>query len=143
MSSIKVDRDRCKGCELCVSACPQKIIGMSKEMNAKGFAIDTILACGGGTKNPVFLREHADATGCRILLPREPEAVLLGSAILGSVAAGRNDSVMSGMAAMAGVGESIKPSGGNVAQYFERKSQVFKRMYEDQMTYRDLMNPSS
>ena len=45
-----------------------------------------MIACGGDTKNPVFLREHADATGCRVVLPREPEAVLLGAAMLGAVA---------------------------------------------------------
>ena len=57
-------------------------------MDQAGYAVDTILACGGGTRDPVFLREHADATGCRIVLPREPEAVLLGAALLGAVAAG-------------------------------------------------------
>jgi len=56
------------------------------EMNTNGYHIDAVFACGGGTKNPLFLREHADITGCRILLPKEPEAVLLGSAILGAVA---------------------------------------------------------
>ena len=39
-----------------------------EEMNFKGYRIDTLLACGGGTKNPVFLREHADITGCKIVL---------------------------------------------------------------------------
>ena len=57
-------------------------------LNEAGYQIDTLFACGGGTKNPVFLREHADISGCRLVLPREPEAVLLGSAILGAVAAG-------------------------------------------------------
>jgi 2-oxoglutarate ferredoxin oxidoreductase subunit delta len=37
MPSIKVDRDRCKGCELCNEACPQRIIGMSKHINVKGY----------------------------------------------------------------------------------------------------------
>ena len=69
-------------------------------LNKKGYRIDTLLACGGGTKNPVFLREHADITGCRIVLPREPEAVLLGAAVLGSVAAGHHDSVLAAMGAM-------------------------------------------
>src|SRR5207302_2172867 len=66
-------------------------------MNAHGYRIDTILACGGGTKNPVFLREHADATGCRVVLPREPEAVLLGAAMLGAVASGDQPSVLAAM----------------------------------------------
>ena len=36
-------------------------------MNAHGYRIDTLLACGGDTKNPVFVREHADVTGCRVV----------------------------------------------------------------------------
>ncbi|QDT65263.1 FGGY-family carbohydrate kinase [Calycomorphotria hydatis] len=54
------------------------------------YRIDTILACGGGTKNPVFLREHADITGYSIMLSKEQESVLLGSAMLGVVALARN-----------------------------------------------------
>src|SRR6185312_4650609 len=65
-----------------------------EEMNRRGYRIDTILACGGGTKNPVFLREHAAVTRCRVVLPAEPEAVLLGSAVLGAVAAGRYPGVL-------------------------------------------------
>ena len=53
----------------------------------KGLTIDKIHACGGGTKNPLWLQEHADITGCDIVLPREPEAMLLGTAILAAVAA--------------------------------------------------------
>jgi 2-oxoglutarate ferredoxin oxidoreductase subunit delta len=34
---IVIEPDRCKGCELCVQACPQRILGMAKEINAKGY----------------------------------------------------------------------------------------------------------
>ena len=37
MPRITVERDRCKGCELCVQACPQQILGMSREINVKGY----------------------------------------------------------------------------------------------------------
>jgi len=37
MPSVEVERDRCKGCELCTVQCPQQILGMSKEINAKGY----------------------------------------------------------------------------------------------------------
>ncbi|MDY0003688.1 MAG: 4Fe-4S binding protein [Polyangia bacterium] len=37
MPKVLIERDRCKGCELCNAACPQKILGMSKEINAKGY----------------------------------------------------------------------------------------------------------
>ena len=37
MPRVLVERDRCKGCELCVRACPQRILAMSKEINVKGY----------------------------------------------------------------------------------------------------------
>jgi FGGY-family pentulose kinase len=108
-------------------------------MNQAGYAIDTILACGGGTKDPIFLREHADATGCRIILPAEPEAVLLGSAILGAVAAGIHPDIPAAMAAMSRAGSIIEPAGGPVRKYHDAKYAVFHRMHDDQMAYRALM----
>ena len=109
-------------------------------MNEKGYAIDTVFACGGGTKNPVFLREHADATGCRIVLPEEPEAVLLGAAILGSVASGDQASVLSAMSKMNRAGRVIEPARGPAAEYHARKRRVFQRMYEDFADYRRMMS---
>ena len=79
------------------------------------------MACGGGMKNPVFLREHADITGCQIVLPKEPEAVLLGSSVLGAVASGRFPSVLSAMNAMNEAGRVIAPTRGKVANYHQRK----------------------
>jgi FGGY-family pentulose kinase len=108
-------------------------------LNAQGYAIDTILACGGGTKNPVFLREHADATHCRIVLPDEPEAILLGAAMLGAVAGGAHANLPAAMATMSRAGTSLPPTGGAVRRYHNAKYAVFLRMYEDQMTYRALM----
>jgi len=34
---IVVDIQRCKGCQVCVDACPTEVIGMSQEVNSKGF----------------------------------------------------------------------------------------------------------
>lgn len=107
-------------------------------MNAHGYAIDTLFACGGGTKNPVFVREHADATGCRVVLPREKEAVLLGAAILGAVASGDVASVVDGMAAMTRVDTIIEPDE-RTAGYHDAKYAVFLRMFADQCEYERLM----
>ncbi|MBL6929623.1 MAG: FGGY-family carbohydrate kinase [Rhodospirillales bacterium] len=110
-----------------------------QSMNNAGYAIDTVFACGGGTKNPVFLREHADITGCKIVLAQEPEAVLLGSAILGAVASGDFADALSAMSAMNRAGAVIEPAGGEIATFHAAKHRVFARMYDDFMAYRELM----
>jgi FGGY-family pentulose kinase len=111
-----------------------------EQMNRNGYRIAAIFACGGGTKNPVFLREHADATGCRLVLPGEPEAVLLGAAILGAVASGKYKSVLEAMASMNQSGEIIEPARNDIRRFHEAKYRVFLKMYEDQMSYRKLMS---
>ncbi|MDR1974740.1 MAG: 4Fe-4S binding protein [Bacteroidales bacterium] len=34
---IVVDKDRCKGCEICTTVCPVNSIGMSNDLNNKGY----------------------------------------------------------------------------------------------------------
>jgi FGGY-family pentulose kinase len=108
-------------------------------MNRAGFRISTIVACGGDTKNPLFVREHAAVTGCRFVLPREPEAVLLGAAVLGCVASGDRPSLLSAMTAMSGEGAEVAPPENRVRDYHDRKHRVFQRMYADQIAYRELI----
>jgi len=108
-------------------------------INAKGFAIRDVLACGGDTKNPVFLRQHADICGCRIHLPREPEAVLLGTAVLAAVAAGAYPDIPTAMARMTRVERTLEPTGGDTQAYHDRKFEVFRRLYADQCQYDKMM----
>ena len=35
--TVKIDVETCKGCELCIEACPQDSLTMSKEINTKGY----------------------------------------------------------------------------------------------------------
>ncbi len=37
MLKVEFDEDRCKGCELCVEACPKHIISMANRLNTMGF----------------------------------------------------------------------------------------------------------
>jgi FGGY-family pentulose kinase len=110
------------------------------EMNRRGYRIDTLLVCGGGTKNPLFLREHADITGCRLVLSREPEAVLLGSAVLGAVAAGRQPTVFAAMCAMNRVAGVVAPAGGRIARYHAAKHRIFHRLHAGYVADRRVMN---
>ncbi|UCE24925.1 MAG: 4Fe-4S binding protein [Candidatus Zixiibacteriota bacterium] len=37
MPGVTIDKNHCKGCEMCVKACPQKILAMSKQIGLKGY----------------------------------------------------------------------------------------------------------
>lgn len=34
---VSIDRERCKGCELCLGVCPLKLITMATALNRKGY----------------------------------------------------------------------------------------------------------
>jgi 2-oxoglutarate ferredoxin oxidoreductase subunit delta len=53
MPRVSFDENRCKGCSLCIDACPKGIVALSKDrMNAKGFhpaqivSAEKCIACG-------------------------------------------------------------------------------------------------
>jgi FGGY-family pentulose kinase len=76
-------------------------------MQQAGHTVTRIVACGGGTKNPLWLREHADATGCDIHLAEDPDAVTLGAALLAATAAGAFPTVTAAATAMVRPGPTV------------------------------------
>ncbi|KAK3018276.1 hypothetical protein RJ639_003104 [Escallonia herrerae] len=104
--------------------------------NSYGHKIDTLLACGGLAKNPLFVQEHADIIGYPIVLPGESESVLLGSAILGAVAAKKYSSLKDAMKALNTAGKIVYPSKEpKVKKYHDAKYRVFRELYEQQLSY--------
>ncbi len=107
-------------------------------MNANGYRIDTLFVTGGGTKNPLLLQEFADATGLSLALPREPEAVLLGTAMLAAAAAGIYADVPSAMYAMSASGGIISPNA-TTFEYHRVKYQIYQELYQQQLSRRKRM----
>ncbi|WP_422139431.1 FGGY-family carbohydrate kinase [Endozoicomonas sp. ALC020] len=107
-------------------------------MNNAGHQINRIHMCGGVTKNPLWLREHANATGCEIILSKEDEAVILGSAMLAATACGDFAGLKDAMSAMSSTGKVIKPQTSTRA-FHDAKYKVFQEMFEDQMKYKNIM----
>ena len=107
-------------------------------LNAHGYAITRLYATGGGTKNPLWLQEHADITGAAVYLPEEPEAVLLGAAMLGAVASGAYADIPAAMQAMCRPASVITPNPAT-ADYHAAKLEIYLEMYAQQKARRERM----
>lgn len=110
-------------------------------LNSSGYRIERIHACGGGTKNPLWMQQHADATNCGIYVAHASEPVLLGAGILAAVAARQYGSIVEAMGAMSPRADAIVPCASD-APFHARKYEVFKLMYEQQRGYGRLMGAS-
>ncbi len=109
-----------------------------EEMIKAGHSINRLCMCGGATKNPLWLREYANITGCEILLAEEEDAVTLGAAILGAVACGDFKDIPSASARLVRKGRSIKPDPGT-AEFHAAKYQVYLNLYDNQEHHKGLM----
>jgi 2-oxoglutarate ferredoxin oxidoreductase subunit delta len=41
--AVTVDTERCKGCDLCVVACPADVLALSKDANSKGYNFSVVI----------------------------------------------------------------------------------------------------
>ncbi len=64
----------------------------TENIRAKGTALTSIIATGGGAKGPVWCQLQADITGLDVLIPKEKEAACLGAAMVAAVSDGRYES---------------------------------------------------
>ncbi|KAF6203914.1 hypothetical protein GE061_002252 [Apolygus lucorum] len=107
-------------------------------MQESGYTFETILVCGGLSKNPMFLRCQANAVSKTVLIPKEPESVLVGAAILGATASKIYPDILTAIQKMGGQAEKFEPSL-QVQEYHEKKYKVYKKMLEHQQQYRKIM----
>jgi D-ribulokinase len=95
-------------------------------LTAQGYQLESIVMSGGAAKSRLVRQITADATGMNVVLPETTEPVLLGSAMLGAVAAGAFADVGTAMATMARDAETIRPAQGRVAAFHAAKRAVFE-----------------
>jgi 2-oxoglutarate ferredoxin oxidoreductase subunit delta len=55
--TLVIEVDQCKGCELCITACPPRVLEMSAEVNAMGY------------RYPVLHEGCTGCTACQIVCP--------------------------------------------------------------------------
>jgi D-ribulokinase len=95
-----------------------------------GASVERVVISGGAGASPFVQQSLADACGKPILAPVAEEPVLLGSAILASVAAGIYPDVDQAMHALSAVSSDWAPAQGTVADIHERRYQAFLRLQE-------------
>jgi 2-oxoglutarate ferredoxin oxidoreductase subunit delta len=63
MAKIKFRKERCKGCGLCIMACPKGIIELSSKINRSGYPVAEIL-------------DMESCTGCTLCAEMCPDVVI-------------------------------------------------------------------
>ncbi|MAF09180.1 hypothetical protein CMK11_01915 [Candidatus Poribacteria bacterium] len=86
---------------------------------------------GGGARTRLWLRIIADITGRPVVIPRQPEAGLLGASMIASVAVGRYDSVEAAGDDWVAEGRRIEP----------RPSPAYERAYRRYRALDEAMRP--
>ncbi|MCJ8056060.1 FGGY-family carbohydrate kinase [Shinella curvata] len=93
-----------------------------------GAPIDKIVISGGAGQLDLVRQLLADATGRPLLATRAEEPVLLGAAILGSVAGGAFPDVRAAMAALSATDRAYEPAGGETLALHARRYTAFQRL---------------
>ncbi|MGA3370905.1 MAG: 4Fe-4S dicluster domain-containing protein [Terracidiphilus sp.] len=83
---LKVDLDECKGCGLCVDACPPKVIFLSERLNHYGYRTATYAGTGCTGCGICFMvcPEPGAITILRIVLPKSGEAKGVSTGMVGA-----------------------------------------------------------
>lgn len=90
--------------------------------SAAGVVTEAIVISGGAGKSPLIRQLLADCTGIPVLVTAATEPVLLGSAMLGAVAAGEFAALPEAMKAMSTIETTVTPDGGMRAFHDSRHS---------------------
>ena len=63
MAKVTIQADRCKGCGLCIDACPKKVLALAKEINVKGY-------------HPASVQDPDHCIGCAFCARMCPDCVI-------------------------------------------------------------------
>lgn len=95
---------------------------------SSGAPIDKVVISGGAGQFDLVRQLLADAIGKPVLATQSEEPVLLGAAILGSVASGTFPDVASAMAKLSRTDRTYAPAGGEIAAAHAQRYEAFKKL---------------
>jgi FGGY-family pentulose kinase len=98
-------------------------------LNAGGYRIERLHMTGGHARSALLVQLYADATGCEVVLPREADGVLLGTALLAATAADLFPDLLAAGAAMVHSARRVLPDPA-ARDVHVRGYAVFRRLLE-------------
>ncbi|MZR15406.1 ribulokinase [Maritimibacter sp. DP07] len=99
-----------------------------RAQSEKGAKVDRVVLSGGAGKSDIVRQLLADAAGVELSIPAADEPVLLGSAILGSVAAGVHGDIETAMREMSSFAQVFRPQRGLIEDLHTVRFQVFEQL---------------
>lgn len=110
------------------------------QLNARGYRIERLHLTGGHAKSPLLVGLYADATGCEVILPREADGVLLGTALLAATAAGLFPDLRSAGQAMVHADAHVMPAPRTRTRH-QRGYAAFRRLLDQRQELLDILHP--
>ena len=102
-----------------------------RKLERSGYEFDSIVVSGGAARSRLVRQIIADVCGKTVEAPETPEPVLLGSAMVGAVAAG-TQTMASAMSAMSAIArQAVAPAGGAIAAFHARKRRGLRDVAPD------------
>ena len=109
----------------CLCGLAYGVADIVRKLERAGYDFDSIVVSGGAARSALVRQIMADVCGKTVEAPETPEPVLLGSAMIGAVAAGAQ-TIASAMSAMSTIALTAAPAGGAVAAFHARKRQAYE-----------------
>ena len=103
-----------------------------------GYEIDFVFMCGGLVHNKLYVQAHADVLNKNVLINNEEEAVLMGSCLLATIAAGHTHCIQDAMRKFTSVRCVVKPDATTVS-YHEQKYRIYLEMSQTQLKFIEMM----
>ena len=109
-----------------------------RKLEASGYEFDSIVVSGGAARSALIRQIIADVCGKAVVSPETPEPVLLGSAMVGAVAAGAQ-TMASAMSSMSTIAPGVAaPAGGAIAAFHARKRRACEILRRSEREIRQL-----
>jgi D-ribulokinase len=126
----------------CLCGLAYGLADIVRKLEASSYEFDSIVVSGGAARSPLVRQIIADVCGKTVESPETSEPVLLGSAMVGAVAA-EKQTMISAMSSMSTIAPGAKtPAGGAIAAFHARKRRASEILRRSEREIRELARKS-